>query len=90
MIELQATVVGQVQGVAYRAYAQDTATDMGLVGTVENMPTGAVLVIAQGMPDELKEFVECLYEGSLAAKVESVAVEWASPTKTFSEFSVLH
>jgi acylphosphatase len=47
-------------------------------------------VLAQGMPDILKEFVEYLYEGSLSSAVESVIVDWQTAEKTFTEFSVLH
>lgn len=89
MIRLTATVSGQVQGVFYRAYVQDAATELGLVGTVQNKIDGTVVVVAEGAPDVLKEFVEYLHEGSLQATVESVAIEWGSARGTFAEFSVL-
>lgn len=89
MIQMQANISGKVQGVRFRVFVQDVATDMELVGSVRNLSDGTVEVIAQGMPDALKDFVEYLHEGSLQAKVESVAVEWQSASKTFSEFSVL-
>jgi acylphosphatase len=57
---------------------------------VRNLSNGTVEVLAQGMPDTLKEFVEYLYEGSLSAEVESLSVDWQSARKTFTEFSVLH
>jgi acylphosphatase len=90
MTEIQCVVSGQVQGVAYRAYIQDSATELGLVGYVKNLPNGTVEVVAQGDPATLKDFVEYLHEGSLMAKVESVAVDWVSPKVTYDEFSVLH
>ncbi len=89
MIELHATVTGRVQGVRYRDYVQQAATNMGLVGSVENLKDGSVFVIAQGMPDVLKEFVEHLHEGSLLSKVDGVAVEWRSQAKVYQEFSIL-
>jgi len=89
MIQMEAKVSGLVQGVRYRVFVQDAATDMGLVGSVRNLPDGTVEVIAQGLPDTLKEFVEYLHEGSLQARVDSVAIEWQSVSKTFDEFSVL-
>jgi acylphosphatase len=90
MVEIQCVVTGKVQGVAYRAYVQDSATQLELVGYVRNNPDGTVLVLAQGIPDILKSFVEYLHEGSLLAQVEGVAVEWGSPQATYTEFSVLH
>jgi acylphosphatase len=90
MHEIYCVASGRVQGVAYRAYVQEAATELGLVGYVRNRNDGSVEVVAHGSSDTLKDFVEYLHEGSLMAEVESVAVEWRSPRKTFSEFSVLH
>ncbi len=90
MVEMLCVITGEVQRVAYRTYTQESATELGLVGYVRNLSDGSVEVVAQGSPDLLKDFVEYLHEGSLMAKVDSVAVDWRSPRKTFSEFSVLH
>jgi acylphosphatase len=90
MTEIQCIVSGKVQQVAYRAFIQDAATELGLVGYVKNLPNKTVEVVAQGAPDVLKSFVEYLHEGSLMAKVESVAVDWVSAKVTYEEFSVLH
>ena len=90
MIEMRAIVIGKVQGVAYRTYVQEAATELGLVGYVQNNADGSVEVVAQGLPDTLKEFVEYLHEGSLLAQVESVAIEWNSIRKTYEEFSLFH
>ncbi len=90
MVEIQCVVIGQVQGVAYRAFVQDTATELELVGYVRNNLDGTVEVLAQGFPDTLKEFVEYLYEGSLGAKVESLSVEWGSVRGSYDEFSIKH
>ncbi len=89
MIQMEAIVSGQVQGVRYRVFVQDSATELELVGSVRNLPDGTVKVIAEGPPDILKEFVEYLHEGSLQAKVASVAIDWGTATGTFDEFSVL-
>ena len=87
---MRCVIFGKVQGVQYRVYAQDSAVELDLVGYVKNLPDGTVEVLAQGMPDILKEFVEYLYEGSLSSAVESVSVDWQTAEKTFTEFSVLH
>jgi acylphosphatase len=89
MIELHATVTGKVQGVRFRDFVQRAAMELELVGVVRNLADGSVLVIAHGMPDTLKMFVEYLHEGSLLSKVEGVAVEWRSIDETYYEFSVI-
>ncbi len=90
MIAIRCEVHGRVQGVRYRSYVEDAATKLGLVGYVRNNSTGTVTVVAHGLPDTLKEFIEYLHEGSLQANVESVEVAWEHPTATYYEFSVLH
>ncbi len=89
MVELRATVTGKVQGVRYRDYVQGVATDLGVVGTVRNLENGSVEVVAQGLPDTLKLFVEHLHEGSLLSRVDGVAVEWRSGKRMYDEFSIL-
>lgn len=90
MVEIQCVVTGKVQGVAYRTYVQESATELELVGYVKNLSDGTVSVVAQGKPEVLKAFVEYLHEGSLMSVVEGVAVDWGSANKTYSEFSLLH
>ena len=90
MNEILCLVTGVEQGVAYRAFVQEAATELELVGYVRNLANGSVEVVAQGLPDTLKDFVEYLNEGSLRAKVESVAVDWRSPKRLYDEFSILH
>ena len=90
MTEMSCTVIGKVQGVAYRAYVQDAATELGVTGFVKNLQDGTVRVVAQGLPDQLRSFVEYLHEGSLLAQVEGVTVDWQAPRTTYMEFSVLH
>ncbi len=90
MTELYCVVTGKVQGVRYRTYLESAATELGLVGYVRNLPSGAVEVCAQGMPDVLKSFMEYIHEGSLQAVVEGVEAEWRTARTTYHDFSVLH
>lgn len=90
MIEIVCIVRGTVQGVRYRAFVEDAATTLGVTGSISNQTDGSVRVVAQGLPDVLKEFVEFLHEGSLRSVVVSVEVEWRQPTATYYDFSVLH
>jgi acylphosphatase len=90
MVEIHCVVTGRVQGVAYRAYVQEAATELNVVGYSKNNTDGSVEIVAQGEPDTMRSFIEYLHEGSLMSFVEGVAVEWRSVSKTFDEFSVLH
>tara|TARA_B100000745_G_scaffold298199_1_gene246421 strand:- start:5425 stop:5700 length:276 start_codon:yes stop_codon:yes gene_type:complete len=88
--EINCVISGRVQGVSFRAYAQDSADELGLCGWVKNHDDASVLVCAQGDRDLLKEYVEYLHEGSLRAEVAAVSVEWGTPQVVFPEFSIKH
>lgn len=90
MLEMNCVITGKVQGVAYRAYAQDSADELGVVGWIKNIGDGSVLVCAQGDQDVLKQFVEYLHEGSLLAVVDGVDVTWGTPKEVFADFSIKH
>lgn len=90
MSEIHCIIEGRVTGVAYRAYVQDAATELGVVGWIRNMPEGKVELVAQASPDVLKDFIEYLNEGSLMAKVEGVSVEWRTAKQWYDDFSIRH
>jgi acylphosphatase len=90
MIEIYCIATGKVQGVAYRDYMQTSAGELGLCGWTQNMPDGTVAVCAQGLPDDLKDFVEYVWEGSLKAKVDSVSIDWRTAKEVFEDFSIIH
>lgn len=90
MQEIQCVIQGRVQGVAYRAYAQDAATELGVSGYVRNLPDNTVYVCAQADRDVLKEYIEHLHEGSTLATVASVSVEWVTPEYVYDDFGILH
>ncbi|WP_115863678.1 acylphosphatase [Halorussus litoreus] len=69
-------VSGTVQGVYYRANTRDTATELGIDGWVRNLPDGRVEAAFEGSEDAVEEMVEWCHEGSPAADVADVEVEY--------------
>lgn len=90
MTEMYCIVGGKVQGVAYRAYIQDAAMNLGITGWVKNLNDGTVEIVAQGSPDSLKDLVEYLHEGSLLAVVESVSIDWRTSKVVYDDFSIYY
>lgn len=68
-------VYGKVQGVFFRANAQDKAEALGILGWVKNEPDGSVLIEAEGTEDTLQEFVSWCRQGPAYARVEKVEYE---------------
>jgi acylphosphatase len=87
--EIRCTVTGKVQGVGYRDFIEGYARDHGLYGWIKNREDGSVEAVIQGLPDDLKLCIEALNEGSLLAKVESLAIDWRTPEKLYDEFKVI-
>ena len=66
-------VVGQVQGVFFRASAQKEARRLGISGWVQNDPDGSVSLEAQATPSALQEFLRWCRQGPPSAHVENVS-----------------
>lgn len=76
--------------VMFRDFAQRKARSLEIFGWVKNLADGTVEVVAQGTPDQLKHFIEKLHEGSVLSRVDSVAVEWRSPSGQFDDFTIVY
>ena len=88
MVEINAFVLGRVQGVGFRYFAVQKARKLGLKGFVRNVPGGKVEVVAQGSREKLELLIGILKEGSCLGNVEDVKVEWRKETKKFEDFSI--
>lgn len=81
-------VLGKVQGVYYRATTRDKARERGVTGWVRNLNDGRVEAVFEGESDDVQEMVEWCHEGSSAARVEDVEVEWEDATGEFGGFDI--
>ncbi|TGC08038.1 acylphosphatase [Methanolobus halotolerans] len=81
-------VSGRVQGVYFRKFTRDNATDLGLMGFVENLPDGRVKVVAEGRRADIEKLISLLEKGPSRAVVENVDVSWSSGSGEFADFSI--
>jgi acylphosphatase len=81
-------VSGKVQGVYYRATTRDEARERGVAGWVKNLDDGRVEAVFEGEKDDVEAMVEWCHEGSSAARVDGVEVEWEEPTGEFDGFEI--
>jgi len=68
-------VTGRVQGVFYRASAQETAERLGVVGWVRNCKDGSVELLACGSEELLSVLEQWLWQGPQLAQVTDVQTE---------------
>jgi acylphosphatase len=78
-------IKGKVQGVFFRATAQEKAEELGITGWVRNTRDGCVEAVANGNEEALKKFIEWCHIGPSRAKVSGVIVK-DSEENNFSEF----
>jgi acylphosphatase len=77
-IELVARLLrihGRVQGVYYRASAQEEALRLGLSGWVRNRSDGSVEALVAGCDADVECFIRWAWQGPAAARVVDVEIQ---------------
>ena len=67
-------ITGRVQGVGYRAWALQRASQLGLRGWVRNRSDGSVEALVIGEDDAVARMIEACREGPFGARVSDVAI----------------
>lgn len=84
------TITGRVQGVWFRASARDEALRLGLVGTVRNISSGGVEIVASGDEAQLQRLIAWAYKGPPMANVTNVQIESLSSEALYDSFTVIY
>jgi acylphosphatase len=87
-VRLHVIVEGRVQGVFFRAYTQEEAVRLGLVGWVKNMPNGSVEAIIEGEKAAVGKMLQWFHQGSPNSNVKKVNVTDESPIGNSSNFEI--
>ena len=90
MVQKGFRVRGRVQGVFFRAWTRETARELGLGGTVRNLPDGSVEAHVLGEESAVERLEAVLWEGPPASRVESVEVIESRLTLEPDSFRILH
>jgi len=70
---------GRVQGVFYRDTVRRAAIALGVNGSAVNLPDGSVECHFEGERAAVDSAIDAAREGSAAARVDSLEVEWLEP-----------
>lgn len=85
---LEVLVQGRVQGVFFRASAQEEALRLGLCGVVHNLPGGDVRAVFEGGEEALARMLAWCRVGPPGARVDRVLPTFGEATGEFDGFSV--
>ena len=88
MERLHVVVHGRVQGVYFRASAQDKARRLGLRGWVRNCADGGVEFVAEGERSELEQLLSWSQAGPPSATITQVETDWQTASGEFRRFIV--
>ncbi len=88
LVQYELTVKGRVQGVGYRYFAVQKGSEMGITGWVKNSVDGSVIIVAQGIEEEIKTFIDYLYIGPTRARVDQITKVKFNTLSDFNNFSV--
>jgi acylphosphatase len=80
---------GEVQGVGFRYTAQRLAGNHEVTGYVKNLPDGRVLLVAEGQPPELDQFLNSVSQ-AMRHCVESTCQTTHPATGEFTHFGIRH
>lgn len=86
--QVRLSISGFVQGVFFRASAQNIARKLQLSGYVRNLPDGSVEIAAEGEEAFLNRLVEWCRKGPPGAGVDNVSVAWKNAEQCFNGFNI--
>ena len=87
-VRLHAIIHGRVQGVSFRYFAVQRASELGVAGYVRNRWDESVEVVVEGQRQAVEELLAFLRVGPRAAFVTDVDVQWLAATDEFERFEV--
>ncbi len=82
-------VYGRVQGVYFRRFTQNKARQLGVIGSVRNLPNGSVEIIAQAENPVLQALIDWCHKGPVTARVDRVEVAELTPDETLAAFDII-
>lgn len=81
-------VEGRVQGVGFRYFVKNIATDLHITGWVRNRYDERVEILAQGTASDLTRFVAAVRVGPSSALVTDLVTDSPPVDSRFDRFSV--
>jgi len=86
---MQVLYSGDVQGVGFRYTVKSVATGFDVTGTVRNLPSGRVELIAEGRREELEAFRRAVRESGLDHFIRDEDITWVEPRGGLSGFEIV-
>jgi len=86
MIRAIIVAKGKVQKVRYRSKVKEIASELGIVGEVENLDDGSIRIVADAEKEVLDDFIKKIKINNYLIDVQDVSVCFEDATGEFSAF----
>ncbi|XOU94793.1 MAG: acylphosphatase [Candidatus Kerfeldbacteria bacterium] len=90
MLSKHLKVYGLVQGVNFRSNTRNTATDLGLCGTIVNMSDKTVEIDVFGDEKVINQLIEWIQSNPGSARIDKIEIKISSKRNRFDEFIILY
>lgn len=88
IFHLQAWFSGHVQGVFFRATAENIASNFKVAGTIKNLPDGCVWLNVEGEKAEVESFLDAVQK-AMAPNIQETAIQTEYSEPTMRGFSMI-
>ena len=82
------SVKGTVQGVGFRYYTKQKAVELGVLGTVQNLADGSVVIYAQGEETPINAFLDWCHNGPSTSTVKMLDYK-SIPLGSYDNFKII-
>lgn len=89
MRKVKILVTGRVQGVYFRAFTQNKAKQLSVLGTVQNLQDGRVEIIAHADGQTMEKFILWCHKGPITARVDHVEIIELESNDEFISFAII-
>ena len=79
---------GRVQGVGFRMYVQQQASELGVTGWIRNMEDGTVDMELQGTQEQIDKLEQFIRAGNYFIKVQSFGLEARPVDEAETRFNI--
>lgn len=87
-IRVKLIIQGKVQGVYYRAFAQEMAHQYKITGFARNISSGDVEIAAEGNKNDIESYINELWKGPPMALVRDIIKSEDKYKEEFKGFSI--
>lgn len=83
-------ITGSVQGVGYRYFCFQKATQLHLTGWVKNNSDRTVSLVVEGDKKDIENLLTMLQEGPPESVVAEVNINWVSYSNRYDKFEITY